>query len=284
MFRIIASLFIPCAALLFNAGCTTSGTLTQETAIARAVAEPTGIETTVSLTVRRVGDMFENSGGYVLGSAPEDTKSEGILVLVTSRAAAEQAAAGITDPTAAFLGKEILVNGIVRRMEIEDADEDGLRNGQVHTITGIVIYSAGQIALADSGIRPKSLPAIDIGRAKTADFLAASPNNPILALYIEALQKRINQLLAEEFFKARFGSGYTLVPGRSVRVRVTVLADGRIAADIDEIRSQLRKDPELANVMLSVFMRITADPVPMPPALRESGQRMIQYEAQFGIE
>ncbi len=283
--RQFAALFASCAALLFVCGCTTSSVLAPDKAIARAAAEPTGIETVIRLTVKNTNPgVGAEKGGFYLNSETDYRDPRSLNIIVSPAAAAEFAAAGVIDHRTAFLDREILVNGIVRRTRIDFVDELGRPIGRHYFQTQLAVSSSRQIAWAESGVIPARRPVIDTARAKPLDYLENDPVNPLRALYIYELQRRIDTLFSRELFAAYYGSGLNVPPGRRIRFMVTVLADGRIAADMDEIKSQLRREPELAFVVLRVLMKITADPRPFPAALIDSGQDMIRYEASFGVE
>lgn len=279
------ALLASCAALLLACGCTTSSVLAPDKAIARAAAEPTGIETVIRLTVKNTNPgVGAEKGGFYLNSETDYRDPRSLNIIVSAAAAAEFAAAGVIDHRAAFLDREILVNGIVRRTRIDFVDELGRPTGRHYFQTQIPVTSARQITRADSGSKPAPRPVIETSRAKPAEYLELDPANPPRALYLYELQKRIDTLFNQELFSAYYGSGFAVPPGRRIRFMVTVLVDGRIAADMDEIKSQLRREPELAVVVLRVLTTITADPRPFPAALIDSGQDMIRYEASFGVE
>ncbi len=278
-------LLASCAALLLSCGCTSSSVVVPDKAIAGASAEPTGVETIVQLTVKNTNPgAGADAGGFYLNSEADYRDPRSLNIIVSPAAAAEFAAAGVTDHRAAFLGRDILVNGIVRRVRIDHVDERGRPTGGHYFQTQLAVSSARQITWAESGKTPDRRPVIDSARAKPLDYLENDPTNPIRALYVYELQKRIDTLFGRELFAAYYGSGINVPPGRRIRFMVTVLSDGRIAADIEEIKSQLKREPELAAVVLRVLMKITADPRPFPAAMIESGHNMIRYEAAFGVE
>lgn len=279
------SILTLCIAALLASGCTTSPAITPDTAIARAAAAPGGIAIVVRLTVKNANaGVGSETGGFYLNSETDYRDPRSLNVIVSARAAEEFAAAGVTDPRAFFVGREILVHGIVRRVRIDDLDINGRPDGRHYFQTQIPVSSARQIERVESGKRPLAQPVINTATAKPATYLAQDPDNPVRALYIYELQKRIDTLFQEQLFSARFGSGLVVPPDRRIRLLVTVLADGRIAADLDEVKHQLKREPELAAVVLNVLARITEKPVPFPDAMVEAGQQMVRFEAAFGVE
>lgn len=277
--------FTSCIAALFASGCASSPARAPDSVIARAAAEPTGIETVVRMTVKNANPgVGAEIGGFYLNSETDYRDPRSLNIIVSARAANEFAAAGVTNPREAFVGQEILVRGIVRRVRIDYLDANGHPDGRHYFQTQIPVYSARQIERVDSGKSPLAQPVINTANAKPATYLAQDPDNPVRALYVYELQKRINELFHEQLFSARFGSELVVPPNRRIRFLVTVLADGRIAADSDEINSLIKREPELAVVVLNVFARITEKPVPFPDPMIEAGQRMIRFEASFGVE
>lgn len=267
------------------AGCASVDVVTPERAIAWAAAEPGGRETTVRMVVRNVdAGVGAEAGGFYLNSFPDYRDPRSLNVIVSARAAAELAAAGVTDPRAEYLGREVLVRGVVRRVEISRVDENGRVVGEPYAQTQLQVWGGAQVVRADTGRAPAGPPTIDIRRANEATYLAADPGNPARALYQHELQKRIDAAFAREVFAAQVGEGLAVAPGRRVLLRVKVLPDGRLAADTEELKVRLAAEPILARVMLRALLEVSERPKPFPETVRATTPGGFDYEAVFAIE
>ena len=176
------------------------------------------------------------------------------------------------------------MNGHVRRERIDLFDTASQPAGRHYFQTQIRVSTARQITMAGSNRKPAPHPSIKVATAKPKDYLVQDPDNPIRALYIHDLQKRIDKHFGQELFAARFESGLVVSPGRRIRFGIIVLSDGRLAGDIEELKSRLKNEPQLAVVVIRTLMKITESPTPFPPALIESGQQMIRFDARFAVE
>jgi hypothetical protein len=237
------------------------------------------------MTVRNVNEgRWAEEGGFYLNSFPDYKDARSLNVIVSAKAAAELAARGVSDPRAEFLNQRILVRGLVRKTEIQLVDATWRRTGESYFQTQLAVTEARQIEREDSGRRPEAASALRSDKATTGEYLERYAGDPALALYMEALGRRISELYQGEIFVGLHGEGLRLAANSVVRLQFTVFPDGRIGADEEDLKRLVRQQPELSSVVLRVLMKVTEKPVPFPEILRKTYPRGIGHDCAFFVQ
>jgi hypothetical protein len=231
------------------------------------------------VTVRKVGARLPN-GAFVLNSSLSDSDPEALTILIMPKASAALLDLGHPNPSLAFLDRDILVKGQVRRQAIKPSNPTDAENQGIQIINFLRVDDLAQIQWVQDGA-VLSLPRPMDLNYQTDSGGSSSTGNPHQKRYLDAFKKRLEKRWHLEINGAEEMEGFRFRDASVVTLPIVITSKGLIVPDGLSARVALKKHPELAVVVLRAVRALNKEPVPFPAELTEAGAQRINYTQTF---
>jgi hypothetical protein len=245
-----------------------------------AAAAPDGIKGIFELTVQAVG----RADGNIYLNSGSDYRDQRCLTIAVLPVAADDFRSRFGNEADATLkGRVIRVRGEARRVKISFTV-----NGQVtdkyYYQTHVNVSDAWQIELLDPSQLPPPQKEVEAAKITLGEMQRMEPGRPALAAYMYRLQQRIDHAFFQELRDHRLAGEGIVGSGHGLRLLLTVLADGRLGCDTEEVKLRTTQEPLLADAAFRALARITEKPEPFSPELKKEVGSSFTYAAHFSVQ